>query len=114
MTLGQKQTLFTRCFSRLQAYAIALAEDPGYQEFDEVRLEEVARDQRATWGHPQSVHKKRLAGHLLLFLDGAYLTTDENYEVLGTYWKSLNPLCRWGGDFPGDGNHFSLEHLGIK
>jgi len=37
------------------------------------------------------------------------------YAPLGEYWKSLHPLCRWGGDFPSrDGGHFSIEHNGRK
>jgi hypothetical protein len=37
------------------------------------------------------------------------------YAPLGEYWKSLHPLCRWGGDFKNrDGGHFSLEHNGRK
>jgi hypothetical protein len=33
--------------------------------------------------------------------------------LLGKYWKRQHPLCRWGGDFQ-DGNHYSLEHEGVK
>ena len=37
--------------------------------------------------------------------------SDGRWLRLGEYWKALNPLCRWGGDF-GDANHFSLLHNG--
>lgn len=61
-----------------------------------------------------SVHQLGLAVDLKLFKDGVYLTRSEDYKPLGDYWKTLAPDCRWGGDFPGDGNHFSIEHNGIK
>lgn len=36
------------------------------------------------------------------------------YYILGTYWKSLNPECRWGGDFmKRDFNHFSIPVSGV-
>jgi len=43
------------------------------------------------------------------------------WNELGTYWKSLHPLNRWGGDFRNskgekvnDFNHFSMEHGGVQ
>lgn len=61
-----------------------------------------------------SVHQLGLALDLKLFKDGVYLTSSEDYRELGDWWKTLAPDCRWGGDFPGDGNHFSIEHNGVK
>lgn len=35
------------------------------------------------------------------------------WEEIGAFWKSLHPLCRWGGDFKSrDYNHISLFHEG--
>lgn len=57
-----------------------------------------------------SLHYSGCAQDILLYDDkGNYLTDDESYRPLGEYWKSLHPYCRWGGDFPGDGNHFSFS-----
>ena len=50
---------------------------------------------------------------LNLFKDGVYLTSDKDHEPFGIYWESLHPLCRWGGRFK-DGNHYSIEHQGVK
>ena len=63
----------------------------------------------------------KLAIDLDLFKDGegfemgckVYLTKTEDHRKLGEFWESLHPLCRWGGRF-GDGNHYSLEHGGVK
>lgn len=60
-----------------------------------------------------SVHRQRLAIDLNLFRDGVFLTDFKDYEPFGVFWESLHDLCRWGGRF-GDGDHFSLEHEGVK
>jgi hypothetical protein len=39
----------------------------------------------------------------------ALVADSEVYRPAGEYWKSLHPLNRWGGDIPGDGNHFSMS-----
>lgn len=62
-----------------------------------------------------TLHERRLAIDLNLFIRGEYQTDSGRYARLGTYWKGLNPLNRWGGDFNRpDGNHFSMEHGGIR
>lgn len=65
-------------------------------------------------GHRKnSNHYIKLAQDLSLFQDNIYLRKTEDYEFLGKFWKRLNPLNRWGGDFLGqDGNHFSMEFEG--
>jgi len=71
------------------------------------------RDPRATfpYSHPKSLHTKRLAVDLPAFRDGKYLTETKQYEPLGEVWESLGGT--WGGRFD-DGNHFSLEHDGMR
>ena len=69
-------------------------------------------------GIRNSLHTQRLAIDLNLFQEKdpgqwEYLTRTEEYEKLGVYWESLDPLCAWGGRFS-DGNHFSLQHDGRK
>ena len=65
-------------------------------------------------GHKDSNHKRKLAIDIDLFLDGRYyLTETGDHRKLGEFWESLHPLCRWGGRF-GDGNHYSIEHGGVK
>ena len=58
-----------------------------------------------------SLHYIGLAKDINLFADGEYLTKTEDYEQLGDYWETLGNT--WGGRFS-DGNHFSIEHRGVK
>ncbi|WP_302553731.1 M15 family metallopeptidase [Comamonas kerstersii] len=113
LTLGQKQRLFTKLVAQLIQYAYA----QGY----ELTLGDAYRDPRVhgdvgvkkSYSSANSVHKQRLAIDLNLFKDGQYLTTTEAHKPLGQFWKSLHPLCRWGGDFSTpDGNHYSMAHEG--
>lgn len=55
-----------------------------------------------------SLHLKKLAIDLNLFIAGVYQTSSEAYRVLGLFWESLSPYNRWGGNFTTikDGNHF--------
>ncbi|MEO0166595.1 MAG: M15 family metallopeptidase [candidate division WOR-3 bacterium] len=100
MTLREKQSLFVKLVAQL----ILWAYEQGY--------ELTFGDAYAQSGHkPNSNHYIRLAIDLNLFKDGKYLTQTEDHKLLGEYWESLHPLCRWGGRFR-DGNHYSLEHEG--
>jgi len=66
-------------------------------------------------GIRDSMHIRRLAIDLNLFKDGVYLNTSEVHRPFGEYWKSLNLMNRWGGDFHDsrgnpkpDGNHYEM------
>jgi hypothetical protein len=72
-------------------------------------------------GIANSVHCKRLAIDINLFLDGELTWNVEDYRELGEKWKTMHPLARWGGDFKGksgrprpDAVHFSFEWEGVK
>lgn len=68
-------------------------------------------------GIANSLHCQRLAADLLLFKGGEYLNDDDTgaYTTAGTYWKTLDPLCAWGGDFTTkDYDHFSITFHGVK
>ena len=114
MNLGEKQRRFTELVSRL----ISWASDEGYElTFGEAYRtpEQAALNAAKGSGISNSLHTLRLAIDLNLFLDGVYQKDSAAYEPLGEYWKSLDPEARWGGDFSRpDGNHFSLEHNGVK
>ena len=56
-------------------------------------------------------HGKRLAIDFNLFSSGKWLQSTEAHRPLGEYWESLGGA--WGGRFD-DGNHYSLEHKGVK
>jgi hypothetical protein len=102
MTLKEKQFLFAQLIPKLLMKM---------QETHEVTF----GDFWAKTGHmTNSNHYIRLAGDFNLFTkEGAYLDRTEDHKQFGEYWKSLHPLCRWGGDFSKpDGNHYSVEHEG--
>ena len=115
MTLGQKQELFAFLLPRLLDFIY----ERGYQ----ARLGDLFRDPRVHgyFGHssrisysgPRSVHKLKIAVDINLFKNGEFLRNTEDHREIGEYWKTLHPLCRWGGDFQRpDGNHYSLFHDG--
>lgn len=110
-TLGQKQ----RKFSLMIATLILYAYDKGY----EISLGDAYRDPRLHgavgekkgYGHAKSAHKQRLAVDLNLYSQGVYLDTTEAHKFLGEKWEAMGGA--WGGRFS-DGNHYSLEHEGVK
>jgi len=112
-TLGQKQRRFARAVARLLDQAHAL----GY----EVTLGDAFRDPRvhgamgvrASYSHPKGAHKIRLAIDLNLFQDVAFLAQSSAHQPLGAWWASPGDGPRWGGRF-NDGNHYSIEHEGVK
>ena len=111
MTLLQAQFKFSKMVARLLLKAEAL----GYG----VSLGDAYRDARVFgkigeqigYGESRSAHKQRLAIDLNLFKDGVYLQGTEAHKELGVWWESQGGS--WGGRF-NDGNHYALEHGGIK
>ena len=114
MTLGEQRRAFTRDLARLILRAISM----GYEvQLDGVRRPQVAADYYASQGIGirKSLHLKGLADDMDLFRDGVLLTDSDDYEPLGVYWESLNPLNCWGGRFRNrDGRHFSSTRGGVK
>ncbi len=114
-TLGQLQRRFLPLVSKLIDYAYVqgfeLTEGEGYRTPEQAAL----NAQHGT-GIANSLHGLRLAIDLNLFKDGVWLQKSEDFKPLGDYWKTLDPLARWGGDFKSrpDGNHFSLTWGGIE
>lgn len=112
MTLRQARCLMATLVAQLVQEALRL----GY----EIALDEGKNNQGV--GHKvNSNHYLGLAQDFLLYKNGKYLTLSEDYKDLGEFWKTLHPLCRWGGDFKDgagrpkpDGNHVSLEWGGRK
>lgn len=112
MTLREARCLFTRLLADLIRFAYA----SGF----EVSIEEVKRDPRIAQlnaesgkGISNSLHLLGLAVDLNLYKQGAFLSQSQDHGALGAYWKTLHPLCRWGGDFTRpDGNHYSISWEG--
>lgn len=113
MTLGEKQQLFTVMIGNL----INWAEEKGYRlTFGEAYRtpEQAALNAKKGSGISNSLHTQRLAVDFNLFINGQYMTRTEDYRPLGEYWESIGGS--WGGRFKSnpDGNHFSLEHNGVR
>lgn len=116
MTLGEKQRLFAKLLGQ---FLIWIYEQPGFEvSGGEWERSQAQADANAASGAgiSNSLHLKRLAVDLNFFINGVYQDQTEAYRPLGEHWKTLDPLCRWGGDFQTrpDGNHFSLEHEGVR
>jgi hypothetical protein len=115
MTLHQAQTLHVQLIAKLIVFVFA---QTGY----ELTWGEAYRTQeQAQWdatnhiGIVNSVHCERLAVDFMLFHEGIYLTDSAEYKFMGDYWKTLDPLCRWGGDFTTvDADHFSITWNGVS
>lgn len=113
MTLSEKQQLFVSLIAQL----ITWANDKGYRlTFGEAyRTPEQAKlNAKSGAGIANSLHTQRLAVDFNLFINGEWQTKSEAFLPLGEYWESLGGT--WGGRFKSrpDGNHFSLEHNGVR
>ena len=117
MKLREARVLFSTLLAQLPQEASRLGYDLA---FDEVKRPQALADLYAAQGVGvrNSAHVNGLAVDVLLYKDGVYLTGAEGYDTLGTFWKSLHPLCRWGGDFKSgvkkDYGHYSLEFGGVQ
>jgi D-alanyl-D-alanine carboxypeptidase len=111
MALSDSQATFSRLFAQL----ILWAHDHGYTvAIDMVARspEEQARLVRIGASRTlKSAHVQRLAGDLLLFKNGQYVSDGEAYRPLGAYWTSLSPQCVWGGSWKSikDYDHFEMQ-----
>lgn len=109
------QALFSSCLARLllwtegNGYVVTFGEAWRTPEMVLIYVQQGK-------GVSSSLHPDRLAVDLNLFCsDGTPLKTADDYRPLGEYWKSLNPLCCWGGDFHRvDADHFSVTYQGRK
>lgn len=80
------------------------------------RLKATRDENAVVGGIPDSLHQLGLAIDLDLYKDGEYQRDSEAHRPFGAFWKSLHTMNRWGGDFrpTPDGNHYSMEHAGVK
>lgn len=117
MRLGQKQEIFARNYALLILWV--------YKKGQALRLKELHRPKVTAEyyasigkGIKNSLHGLGLAADIVLSIDGKVTFKVDDYEKLGTHWKSLHPDNRWGGDFRGkvkrDAGHISMTHGGIQ
>ena len=111
-TLREKQSRFVRDVVKLLDHAHKLGYDLTFGETYRTPEQAEINARRGT-GIRMSLHTQRLAIDINLFRAGVYLDMTDHHKGLGTFWKSLGPDHRWGGDFrKPDGNHYSIEHGG--
>lgn len=123
-TLSEKRCRFTRELALLIQFANGL---PGHA----VAADQVMRPKAQALveaaegdGIPNSLHTLGLAVDLILYVNGVWQRDSEPYRVLGSYWRGRAPDHCWGGDFrkmrngklvpAPDGNHFSIQHNGVR
>ncbi|MCP2230150.1 M15 family metallopeptidase [Erwinia aphidicola] len=113
MTLSEKQQLFTALVAQLINFAgengMRLTFGEAYRTPEQARI-----NAGKGTGISNSLHTQRLAVDFNLFINGEYKTRTEDYRALGEFWESIGGS--WGGRFKSnpDGNHFSLEHNGVR
>lgn len=108
--LGDKQEKFASMLPGLINKAIEM----GYG----VRIGDCFRDPRVHgemgtkmgYGHAKSVHKLKLAIDLNLVIGGALVKDARGHDALHEYWRSQGGAAM----IPGDANHYSLEHEGVR
>lgn len=110
MTLGEKQREFTLMVASLIRWAYEHEYELTFGEAYRTP-EQAALNAKNGTGIANSLHTKRLAVDFNLFREGKFLQYTEDHQPLGEYWESIGGT--WGGRF-GDGNHYSLEHEGVR
>ncbi len=109
MNLSTRQSIFAGNAARL---ILKMSEAPYTCTLGEAYRtpEQAALNAAKGIGIKNSLHCKRLAIDLMLFKDGVWTTDGEDYRPFGEYWKTLNSLNRWGGDFKlRDYVHFEMQ-----
>jgi hypothetical protein len=121
MTLREQRVLFTRLICEFGVWAFQNGYSIAFGEV--VRTKAQAQANAASGaGISNSLHLDGLAVDFNLYLDldhdgqqDDYASDSGMHRPLGDKWKTMHPLCRWGGDFKRpDGNHYSLEWQGRK
>lgn len=100
MSLRSRQSRFVKMVQLLVGYA----DLRGY----ELTYGDAYRDDRCDYGHPKSLHRKRLAVDFNLFRDGVYLSGDaakRGHDLLHDFWDAIGGSARISHDL----NHYSYS-----
>lgn len=112
MTLAAKRCRFTKMIGQLIGWAFANGYELSIGEAYRTPEQAKANAIRGA-GIANSLHIQGLAVDFNLFINGQYQRDTAAYARLGEYWESIGGT--WGGRFKrADGNHFSLEHDGVR
>lgn len=111
-SLSVKQRRFAKMFYMLQGWLFKAGYEFTWGETKRGK-EQAEANAASGAGISNSLHLIGLAADINLFDKGVYQTDSKAYEPLGIYWESIGGS--WGGRFKRpDGNHFSLEHNGVR
>jgi hypothetical protein len=107
MKLQDQQWEFLKDVAKLIQYADSIGYELTGGELYRTK-ERAALNAKKGSGIAKSLHTQRLAIDFNLFVHGEWRQDSDSHKLLGAYWKKLNVLNRWGGDFKSrpDGNHY--------
>lgn len=113
--LRDLQWLLLRCIAK----TVTWCEENGYVLTGKELLrtpEQAALNAANGSGVVHSLHLNGLAIDMIVFKDGVMAETVDDFRPVGEFWKTLDPLCCWGGDFTTrpDADHFSITWMGIR
>ena len=110
-TLRAKRCRFTTMVANLILYANKIGYEVNFGEAFRSKEEAARRSLKKGTAISNSLHTLGLAVDLNLYKDGVYIESTEGHKLLGIWWEENGGS--WGGRFS-DGNHYSLEHEGVK
>jgi len=110
MKLSEQQFIFSRNFYKLFGAIFAMGYEVTFGECYRTTEQALWNSQHGL-GIKKSLHCDRMAIDLNIWKDGVLSNDPEDYSKAGKYWKALNPLNRWGGDFStlNDYYHFEMQ-----
>jgi hypothetical protein len=106
MSLRALQSKFVMLVGKLIEFAYANGMELTFGEALRTPEQQEIYFQKGLSKTKNSKHLFKLAIDFNLFINSEYRTDKPSYQILGDYWKSLDPECVWGGDWGWDANHF--------
>ena len=101
MSLVAEQNAFMLDFAKLIEYiynsddGVLVTEGEGYRTLEQQQIYFNSGKSKTM----NSNHLRRLAHDINFIQNGQMITDNATLQKYADYWKSLNPLNRWGGEF---------------
>lgn len=111
MNLSEKQAEFLLDFALLVQYASRKGHYFTGGELHRTGEQQEIYIKEGKTKTTDSLHMKRLAVDVFLFINKEVVWDREDYKEYGDFWESLRPENRWGGNFKtlNDPYHFERE-----
>lgn len=112
MKLSIHQQLFTQHIAQLIFYANSLGVNLTFGEAYRTKEQQHIHVKNGKTKASFSNHQNRLAIDFNFFISGKLTYEHPLINQLGSYWRSLDKLNRWGGSFTSiyDPNHFERHN----